>query len=88
MKTTIDVFNDIQTELDRSFELHGDLPANIVGMTAIMAEEAGECVKAANNCVFHGATVAELEKEAIQTAAMCVKMVMKINKMKVAGVKK
>lgn len=69
-------------ELARAERLYPDWPANPdpVYMVAIMAEEAGEAVRAANNLKWGhrrgtpAEAEAKLKTELIQTAAMCLRM--------------
>lgn len=46
-------------------------PTDVVRMVAIMAEEAGEAIQAANDVVYKGKSVGLLRNELMQTAAMC-----------------
>lgn len=48
-------------------------PKDVVHMTAIMMEEAGEAVQAANDAVHKGKSVHHLRNELMQTAAMCIR---------------
>lgn len=48
-------------------------PKDVIHMVAIMAEEAGEAVQAANDVVHQGASLEPLRKELAQTAAMCIR---------------
>lgn len=52
---------------------HQLFPHDIIHMTAIMAEEAGEAVRAANNAVHEGDSLEPLRRELAQTAAMCIR---------------
>ncbi len=90
------ILNDIATELDnpivarsvsaavaelaRAERIYPELPDDTVHAVSVMAEEAGEAVRAANNLKWghHRGTTAEavekLRTELIQTAAMCFRM--------------
>lgn len=74
------IFNEIEAELERAKELHPKFPSGYVRMTAIMSEEAGEAVREANRLADHedGASVDALKTELIQTAAMCVRCLKKL----------
>ena len=72
------VRNLIEAEVTRARQKFPTWPADRVEAAAIVAEEAGEALKAALNlrpCDPHSveATVAEYERELIQTAAMAIR---------------
>jgi len=67
-------------ELERARLKHPKFPTDIIHQTAIMMEEAGEAVQAANDHVHSGDTIQALEAELIQTAAMCVRCLESIAK--------
>lgn len=48
-------------------------PKDVIHMTAIMAEESGEAVQAANDVVYQGKSLEPLRRELAQTAAMCIR---------------
>lgn len=59
---------------EKALEKHPDnWPQDVVHMTAIMAEEAGEAVRAANDVVYSDASLEPLRQELAQTAAMCIR---------------
>ena len=61
----------IQTELARAKCIHPRFPAiSVISMVAIMAEEAGEAIKAANDVIYKGESTSNLKSELIQTGAM------------------
>lgn len=64
----------ILEELDRAERLHPRWPTDPVHAAAILAEEAGEVIQAANNLKWHGGRVEDVEKEAIQTGAMVLRL--------------
>lgn len=84
-----DAVADVMKELDLSIAKHPHYPADPLRRTAIMAEEAGEAIKAAVDLTrppieqsTHGAPLTNFElsvmrealyKELTQTAAMCIK---------------
>ena len=49
-------------------------------MTAIMAEEAGEAIRAANNLCYHGGSIEDLQTELAQTGAMCLRCLATLGK--------
>ena len=48
-------------------------PKDVIHQAAIMAEEAGEAIQAANDVVHQGASLEPLRKELAQTAATCLR---------------
>jgi hypothetical protein len=71
-------FRAISLEIDRSFELHGDLPENMFEQIVIINEEIGEVNKAILHLHYEGGNIENIRKELIESAAMCVKMLIKI----------
>ena len=75
------VWDRIMTEYDRSCIKHPIYTSDVLRRVAIIAEEAGEAVKAALDLTRpsnpdYTLLRAELREEVVQTAAMCVKMLM------------
>ncbi len=69
--------DEIINELARAERLHPVWPADPIHAVAIMMEEAGESVQAANDVVHLGAPVSDsLRKELIQTGAMVLRVLM------------
>ena len=68
MSAILDAYNEAERK-------HPDdtWPQDVIHMTAIMAEESGEAVQAANDVVHGGASLEPLSKELAQTAAMCIR---------------
>lgn len=65
----------ILQELNRAKQQYpGPFPTDPVYCAAIIAEEAGEVVKAALNYYYHNGTLGDLQKETAQTGAMVVRM--------------
>lgn len=58
---------------NEAVEKHPYFPRDIIHMTAIMAEEAGEAIQAANNAVHEGESLEPVRQELAQTAAMCIR---------------
>jgi len=61
---------DILNELDRAEKNFPDWQEDIVHQIAIVAEEAGEALQAANNARWHGGSKEAVRVELIQTGAM------------------
>lgn len=72
----IKIMLDVFAELDRARSLHPVWPNDTIHATAIMLEEAGEVLRAANNLVWghKGGTVEDVRKEVIETMAMCLRL--------------
>lgn len=72
------VIASIEAEIERAEKKHPHWPDDYIHQAAIVAEEAGELVRAALNDYYeNGQTPAGLEeirKEAIQTAATCIRL--------------
>ncbi len=70
-----DVFALIKKELTRAESKHNVWPTDQIYAAAVVIEEAGETMKAAVQYEMEGGSIEEIEKEAIQTAATCVRLV-------------
>lgn len=72
----LDELQAIFRELEKAKSKHSwdILDGNIVEMTAILAEEAGEVVRAALQLKYEDGSVEALRKELHQTAAMCLRV--------------
>jgi len=67
----------IENELEGALHKHPKFPCDPVRAVAIMAEEAGEAIQAANDWVYiedGGGPPYELETELLQTAATCIRI--------------
>jgi hypothetical protein len=64
---------EIDKELARAKELHPDYPKDLIYQLAIMLEEAGEAMRAGLQFMQEGGKIDEVEKELIQTSAMCIR---------------
>lgn len=68
------IVEEIEDELNRAKWKHPVFPRGVVSQTAIMAEEAGEAIRAANNYSYESGSIEDWRTELIQTAAMCVRI--------------
>ena len=66
------IIREIKAELRRARKLH-DWPDDLIHQVAVIAEEAGEVVQAANNHVYGAASKDKIREEVIQTAATCLR---------------
>lgn len=64
----------IITELDNARDKHPDWPSDAVHKAAIVGEEAGELIRAAINYFYEDGSPEEMYKEATQTAATAVRL--------------
>lgn len=73
MKTAKDIWIEISDELNKAETKHPHWPDSIIEQAAIVAEESGELIRAALQVKYEAGNIEECEKEAIQTAAMCIR---------------
>jgi len=66
-------------ELDRAAKIHPGWPTDIVKAAAILAEEAGETLQAANTYDELKSGKNNIITEAVQTAAMAIRLLQNIN---------
>lgn len=78
MKANNTIYKLIQDELDRAISIHPDYPGDIFKQLAIMQEEAGEVAKAVNDYSNCEDSIEHIKEELIQTAAMCIRMILNI----------
>ena len=64
----------IKCELEKCKTKHPEFPLDVIERIAIMAEEAGEAVQAANNIKWENGNKDDLKLELLQTAAVCVRI--------------
>ena len=70
-----DIINEILIELQRAESRHRVFPIDIIRQVAIMSEESGEVVRAANQFDNEGGSLEDVRKELIQTAAACIRVI-------------
>ncbi len=68
-------YTPIEAELNRAKKLHPNYPDDDFIRVAIINEEAGEITKAVLHFYYENGTAADIRKELIQTAAMCMRMI-------------
>ncbi len=78
-----EVISLIMKELRAAEEKHPHFPVDVIHASAIVAEEAGELCAAALQVTYEEGTWEHVVKEAIQTAAMGIRFLLNINKLKV-----
>ena len=71
-----EIFESIEEELQRAKKKHPNWPDNIFKQIAIVQEEAGEAVRACLHLEDKHGGEFDIHNELIQTAAMCVRMLM------------
>lgn len=76
--TKTQAINEILAELDRAVKVHPHWPDDIIHGAAIVGEESGELIRAAINKVYEGGDIEEVRKEAIQTAATCIRLLINL----------
>ncbi len=69
----------VMAELERAEKIHPAWPADLVKASAILAEEAGETLRAANTFDETRSGKKEIITEAVQTAAMAIRLLKNIN---------
>ena len=81
------VLDEIVAEYERARRLYPVWPADVIQAVALMMEEAGEATQAANNYYWghKEGTLLMLRKEVIETAAMCLRILLDTQCFKVKG---
>ena len=74
-----EIIKEIEDELKRAEYIYPDYPCDLIHRVAIMIEEAGETMRAALNHEYHGDDLALVREEAIQTAAMAIRLINSID---------
>jgi NTP pyrophosphatase (non-canonical NTP hydrolase) len=71
-------YSPIESELKRAEIKHPDYPIDMFRQVAIMNEESGEVTKAVLDYHYEGGSIEHIKEELIQTAAMCMRMLMNL----------
>ena len=69
---------EIYEEYFRAEKLHPNWPEDLIHQAAIIGEEAGELLQAALQYTYEDGTRAAIKKEALQTAAMCYRLLINL----------
>lgn len=75
----LEAVGEIIAEYSRACKKHPAWPKDFVHGTAIVAEEAGETVRAALNFHYENGKIQDVANEAKQTAATCLRLINHIN---------
>jgi len=71
-------YSSIEAELKRAEIKHPDYPTDMFRQVAILNEESGEVTKAVLDYHYAGGSLEHIQEELIQTAAMCMRMLMNL----------
>lgn len=84
-KAVAEALTEILCEVSRAERVHPSWPDDTIHQVAIMAEEAGEAVRAANDVVHKGGNFARLTLriELVQTGAMVVRCLKNLENLEV-----
>ena len=74
-------FSEFYAEMHRGRALHPVWPEDPVHQAAIVAEEAGELVRAALHHRYEDGTLADIRTEAIQTGAMALRVLLELDEL-------
>lgn len=72
------IFEAIKNELTKAELKHPDYPECMFRQVAIMNEEAGEVTKAVLHYHYEDGNLYQVRKELVQTAAMCIRMLINL----------
>lgn len=70
----MDIVNEILKEVERAETIHPYWPKDMIHSSAIVCEESGELIRAAVQFNYENGNLEEIKKEAIQTAATCIRL--------------
>lgn len=73
-----DVIRLVINEIRLAERKHKYWPDDIIHAAAIVSEESGELIRAAVQCELDDGPIDEVRKEAIQTAATCIRLIKNI----------
>ena len=76
------ILESVITELDLARAKWPDWPVDPVHAAAVVSEEAGELVQAANDFCYSGGSIEQMELEARQVGAMAVRFLEGLDKYK------
>jgi hypothetical protein len=76
----VESMEEIYKEVERAKNKFSFWPNDIIHAAAIVNEESGELIRAALQFNYEGGNIEDAKKEAIQTAAMCVRFLENLNK--------
>jgi len=72
------ILESFAAELYSAEAKHPEWPDDIVHQAAILSEESGECVQACLQFYYDQGNIERVKHEAIQTAAMCLRMLLNL----------
>lgn len=75
---SIEALAHVLSELEKARAKHPQWPVDVIHAAAILAEEAGEVVKAALDMTYDGGSVEDVRTELAQTGAMCLRMLVNL----------
>jgi len=75
-----DVLKAVTDEVKRAEQLHPSWPANMFEAITIITEEVGELAQAALDMKFKKNSLAHVQEEAVQTAAMAIRFLIHLEK--------
>ena len=78
MRTLVECLADVMREYELVLEKHPDFPSDVIHQAAVMDEESGETIQAALQFVYEGGSIEKVRKEAAQTGAMAMRVLMNL----------